>query len=68
MKKLLRLSLFIIDLVLRYANAFLIFKIVRQKATTFKYGDALDVKWVQLICKNLQQHARKICMRAAVVH
>jgi hypothetical protein len=29
--------------------------------------DALDVKWVHLICMNSQMHARKICMRAAVV-
>jgi hypothetical protein len=31
------------------------------------WGHSQYIKWVHLICKNSQLHARKICMRAAVV-
>jgi hypothetical protein len=67
-KKLLRLSLYTIDLVLTKVRQ-AIFKFFNRSSKSYDFlcGDALDVKWVHLICKNSQLHARKICLSAAVV-
>jgi hypothetical protein len=65
---LLGLSLHIIDSVqTKVQQHFLNVKNRPSKSYDFLCGDALDVKWVHLIFKNSQLHARKICMRAAIV-
>jgi hypothetical protein len=67
-EKFMRISLYIIDLVqTKVCQHFLNFQNHLSKSYDFLCRMALDVKWVNLIYKNAQLHARKICIRAAVV-